>query len=273
MQLCKRANMWTVSMWHLRTVSCYAVAVDELLGGTAQDYSAHICDSIENLASAHAYVHDPDQKESKKLIISNIVNTVSLYSGFWWTACLSQLPNTSSINTPNTSSINTHSVLIGLSLSCCSPRIACRFVRKLMAVAFLPIIAVRPAFVTMEADALPKQNAVAYSTTTRTRGWMVIFHHVCGTSIQPPGERTTPSKVGTVVWTERSAAPTPIRTSCWLYWRRSRRQQTWRWHGLTQEHHLRDDDASTATWTGDNLWGEYRNGQTQLGLQSSFRTT
>ena len=62
--------------------SCHAVAFKELLGGTAQDYSAHICDSIENLASAHAYVHDPDQKESKKLIISNIVNTVSLYSGF-----------------------------------------------------------------------------------------------------------------------------------------------------------------------------------------------
>ena len=57
--------------------SCYAVAVDELLGGTAQDYSAHICDSIENLASVHANFHDADQKTSKKLIISNIVNTLT----------------------------------------------------------------------------------------------------------------------------------------------------------------------------------------------------
>ena len=57
--------------------SCYAVAVDELPGGTAQDYSAHISDSIENLASVHACFHDPDQKESKKLIISNIVNTLT----------------------------------------------------------------------------------------------------------------------------------------------------------------------------------------------------
>ena len=36
--------------------SCYAVAVDELLGGTAQDYSAHICDSIENLASVLTFM-------------------------------------------------------------------------------------------------------------------------------------------------------------------------------------------------------------------------
>ena len=57
--------------------SCYAVAVDELPGGTAQDYSAHICDSIDNLASVHAYFHDADQKESKKLMISNIVNTLT----------------------------------------------------------------------------------------------------------------------------------------------------------------------------------------------------
>ena len=57
--------------------SCYAVAVDEPPGGTAQDHSAHICDSIENLASVHAYFHDADQKESKKLIISNIVNALT----------------------------------------------------------------------------------------------------------------------------------------------------------------------------------------------------
>ena len=57
--------------------SCYAVAIDELPGRTAQDYSAHICDSIEHLASVHAYFHDADQKTSKKLIISNIVNTLT----------------------------------------------------------------------------------------------------------------------------------------------------------------------------------------------------
>ena len=53
--------------------SCYAVAVDELPGGTAQDYSSHICDSTENLAC----FHDADQKESKKLVITNIVYTLN----------------------------------------------------------------------------------------------------------------------------------------------------------------------------------------------------
>ena len=67
--------MQHVNSIHVTTEnSCYAVA--ELPGGTAQDYSTHICDSIENLASVHAYFHDPDQKE-RKLMISNSVNTLT----------------------------------------------------------------------------------------------------------------------------------------------------------------------------------------------------
>ena len=49
--------------------NCYSVEVDKLPGETAQDYSSHICDSIENPANAHAYFYDGDQKESKKLVI------------------------------------------------------------------------------------------------------------------------------------------------------------------------------------------------------------
>ena len=62
-----------VNSIHVPTESnCYAVEVSKRPGGTTQDYSSHICDSIENPANAHAYFYDGDQKESKKLDISSI---------------------------------------------------------------------------------------------------------------------------------------------------------------------------------------------------------
>lgn len=44
-----------VNSVHITTeTKCYAAAVDELPGGTAEDYSTHIIETIDNLASVHS---------------------------------------------------------------------------------------------------------------------------------------------------------------------------------------------------------------------------
>ena len=46
---------------HVTTVSsCYVIAVHELSGGTAVDYSDHICQSIDNLASRYSVYTDTE---------------------------------------------------------------------------------------------------------------------------------------------------------------------------------------------------------------------
>ncbi|KAG1662454.1 Protein ARV1 [Nymphon striatum] len=67
-----------VNSIHITTpTNCVACAVDELAGGTADDYYRHICDTVDNLALVHSYFHDKECSESKKMIITNVSNTMT----------------------------------------------------------------------------------------------------------------------------------------------------------------------------------------------------
>lgn len=63
---------------HVTTIKdCYGASIDELPGGTAKDYSDHICETINNLAKAHSYFLDGDYNETKEKLIDNITNTLT----------------------------------------------------------------------------------------------------------------------------------------------------------------------------------------------------
>lgn len=63
---------------HITTeTKCYAAAVDELPGGTAEDYSTHIIETIDNLASVHSYFYNGDYQDTRSKIIDNISNTLT----------------------------------------------------------------------------------------------------------------------------------------------------------------------------------------------------
>ena len=57
--------------------NCLVVAINELPGGTAEDYSSHIIDSIDNVANVCAYFTGEEQQDSKQKIIENISNTLT----------------------------------------------------------------------------------------------------------------------------------------------------------------------------------------------------
>ena len=60
---------------HITTESaCYVVAVDELPGGTAVDYSEHICQSIDHLATTYSNFTHTDLQTNRSNIINNISN-------------------------------------------------------------------------------------------------------------------------------------------------------------------------------------------------------
>lgn len=58
--------------------NCYFVAVDELPGGSAEDYQIHICDSISNLANVYCHFFEADYENILQKMIGNISNTHSL---------------------------------------------------------------------------------------------------------------------------------------------------------------------------------------------------
>jgi hypothetical protein len=53
------------------------VAVDELAGGTAEDYSEHVITSIDYLAKVYTDFHDEDYQHCRKTMIDNISNTMT----------------------------------------------------------------------------------------------------------------------------------------------------------------------------------------------------
>ena len=58
---------------HVTTTSeCCALAVDQLPGGTSEDYSNHIQDTIENLSNAYADFHNDNATEVKAKMINPI---------------------------------------------------------------------------------------------------------------------------------------------------------------------------------------------------------
>ena len=59
--------------------SCVAAAVDQLAGGTAQDYADHVVQTVERMSEAYTYFNDndTDTKCTKEQLIANISNTMS----------------------------------------------------------------------------------------------------------------------------------------------------------------------------------------------------
>ena len=67
-----------VNSLHFTTaLDCYAAAVDEFAGGTAEDYQQHICDSVDSMASVYAHFHEKDSNKTRENIIYNISNTMT----------------------------------------------------------------------------------------------------------------------------------------------------------------------------------------------------
>ena len=66
-----------VNSIHVTTrTDCLVIAIDEVPGGTAEDYSIHIIDSIDNLANVHAYFTGEEQ-DTKQKMTENISNTLT----------------------------------------------------------------------------------------------------------------------------------------------------------------------------------------------------
>lgn len=63
---------------HFNTeTDCEVVAVDELPGGTADDYSNHITSSVDYLAETYSDYHKEEYQFCRSTIISNITNTMN----------------------------------------------------------------------------------------------------------------------------------------------------------------------------------------------------
>ena len=57
--------------------SCYIIAVDELHGGSAGDYSKHICESVDHLARFHSEYTGNDSQSCRNTMICNISNCMT----------------------------------------------------------------------------------------------------------------------------------------------------------------------------------------------------
>ena len=57
--------------------SCLVIAVDQLAGGTAEDYENHICASVDNLAEVYSSFSSADFQDTRGRLIGNISNTMS----------------------------------------------------------------------------------------------------------------------------------------------------------------------------------------------------
>ncbi|KAK6183204.1 hypothetical protein SNE40_010731 [Patella caerulea] len=53
------------------------IAVDELPGGTTEDYHNHVCDSVDHLAYVYADFHEEEFQHCRTVIINNISNTMT----------------------------------------------------------------------------------------------------------------------------------------------------------------------------------------------------
>ena len=65
------------SVHYTTTTKCHVVAIDQLAGGTAEDYEQHISQAIDHLASTYADYHQVSYDECRSTIIANISNSMS----------------------------------------------------------------------------------------------------------------------------------------------------------------------------------------------------
>lgn len=57
--------------------NCLSAAVDELAGGTAQDYHDHICDTVDRLATVYVHFNGGEYATCRQEIIANISNSLT----------------------------------------------------------------------------------------------------------------------------------------------------------------------------------------------------
>ena len=63
---------------HLTTMDkCIVVAIDQLAGGTAEDYEQHVCDSVDELALQYSSFVNIEYQDCRQQIIGNISNTMT----------------------------------------------------------------------------------------------------------------------------------------------------------------------------------------------------
>ena len=63
---------------HFTTKSkCMSAAVEELAGGTANDYANHICETVDSMAETYCHFYDTNYQETRRALIDNITNSMS----------------------------------------------------------------------------------------------------------------------------------------------------------------------------------------------------
>ncbi|ELU17089.1 hypothetical protein CAPTEDRAFT_216396 [Capitella teleta] len=73
----KKVGVHINSIHVTSTEQCLVVAVDELAGGTTEDYQDHITSSIDYLATLYADYNELEFKDCREKMISNITNTMT----------------------------------------------------------------------------------------------------------------------------------------------------------------------------------------------------
>ena len=57
---------------------CFCASVEELAGGTAEDYAQHVFETVDSLSATYTYFHeDADYPETRKAMIDNIANSMT----------------------------------------------------------------------------------------------------------------------------------------------------------------------------------------------------
>uniref|UniRef100_UPI00358E1E6C uncharacterized protein n=1 Tax=Myxine glutinosa TaxID=7769 RepID=UPI00358E1E6C len=56
---------------------CFVLAIDQLAGGTAEDYADHICFAVEEIARAYSDIHSASFQDCRSAMIANVANTMS----------------------------------------------------------------------------------------------------------------------------------------------------------------------------------------------------
>ena len=65
------------SIHYTTTTDCQVVAIDQLPGGTAEDYAQHVYESVDELAKTYSDFHRVPYQNCRRKIINNISNTLT----------------------------------------------------------------------------------------------------------------------------------------------------------------------------------------------------
>ncbi|KAG1714177.1 hypothetical protein GQR58_001809 [Nymphon striatum] len=74
---CRSTLKCILTVYITTETSCMVLAIDQLPGGTAQDYHDHITDSIDHLCYIYTELTGSDYQETRRIVIGNISNTMT----------------------------------------------------------------------------------------------------------------------------------------------------------------------------------------------------